>query len=114
MLESIGVLLLVTAASNAQAATYTCTGLVDLVDRAYEGSVLIDSVALYGNETGRQICNLNTTWNGVTPAVCQGWLARLLVAVAQGGNVTVQYNDTLSACSQQPAFGSASNPWAIW
>jgi hypothetical protein len=99
------------ATANAQ---YTCTGTVDFVNQAYDGSVIIDSTALYGNETGRQVCNLNTSWNGVTPAVCQGWLAKLLSAIAQGTPLTVQYNDALTACSQQPVYGSATNPWAMW
>lgn len=108
----MGLLLaLIASTANAQ---YTCSGPVDFVNQAYDGSVILDSTALYGNETGRQICNLTTSWNGVAPAVCQGWLAKILAALAQGTPITVQYADSLTACSQQPVYSAATNPWAIW
>jgi hypothetical protein len=60
------VLFLVAVCPSVQAA-YVCSGPIDFVEQAYDGTININAVALYGNTTGRQICNLNTTWNGVPP-----------------------------------------------
>jgi len=93
---------------------YACTGKVDGINQAYDGTVSLYSSAIYGNSVGHTVCNLTTTWKGVTSDTCKGWLAKMFLAQAQGTNITVQYNDNYTACSQQPSFADASNPWAMW
>jgi hypothetical protein len=101
-------------ATNESSAAYVCSGKIDAISQPYEGSVQLWSVQLYGDSTPRTICNLKATWNGVDPAVCRGWLAALLSAKAMGSVVNIQYNDTMTACAQQPAYANAAAPWSIW
>jgi hypothetical protein len=94
---------------------YTCTGQIDLINQAYEGSVAVVSNDLFHDpQAGRTICNLNQKYHEVTPVVCQAWLSKLLAAQSRGAKITIQYVDGSGSCAQQPAWSNASAPWSIW
>jgi hypothetical protein len=94
---------------------YSCTGQIDLINQAYEGSVSVVSNDLYHDpQAGRTICNLNQKYHEVTPVVCQAWLSKLLAAQSLGAKITIQYVDGYGSCAQQPAWSNANAPWSIW
>ena len=101
------------AISPSANAAYICSGKIDSLGQPHDGSVLLTSTQIYGDTVARQICNLKLTWNGVDPVVCRGWLTALLAAKTAASPIALQYNDSKTACSQQPAFGYAGFPWSI-
>ena len=107
-------LVLVLTASKSAFSAYQCTGKIDGINQAYEGSVSLYSSSIYGDSTGRLICNLNVEWKSVSPETCKGWLSKLLSHKAMSEEITIQYADAYSSCSEQPVWGGASHPWAFW
>ena len=114
MINKTTVILLIGGITNSAHAAYTCTGKIDAINQGHDGSVSITSTAMYGNSQGRKICDLSIEWNGVSPDTCKGWLSKLLSHEARSEEITLQYNDANTACSDQPAWSSASKPWALW
>ncbi len=100
--------------SNAAYAAYSCTGKIDSINQPNSGGISIMSYSLYGDPQGRTICFLTQEYKGVNTETCKGWLAKLLSFEARGKDITVQYNDSRSSCTNQPAWGAASVPWALW
>lgn len=73
---------------------YECTGTLDMVAVSPSGVVTVSSLS-----SGLGVfypCNLYSTAYGVPPAVCSGILATLLMAKAQGSQVTWGFNDSLT------------------
>ena len=56
-----------------------------------------------------QVCNLNTTWKGVTTETCKGWLSLAQVAQVAKTGVTVYYAD-ITSCADMPVYQASPNP----
>ncbi len=91
---------------NAQA---NCVGKVDRVQLTGAGAVELISTPLYGNTTGRRVCNLSTAWKGVTPEACRGWYALILASLAQDREIKMQY-PAGETCATQPSWSDANPP----
>lgn len=111
MIVMVGFMLILPASAIA---AYTCSGTLDYLNQPYDGSVLIGSSTMFGEPSGRVVCSLTADWKGVSPETCKGWLSRLLASYIANKPVTIQYNDSFSACTEQPAWDAASHPWAIY
>ena len=111
MKHKIVTLLLSIAFSNL-AFGYACEGKVDNLQVAANGVVQIMSVALYGDSAGRSICNVSSTWKGVTTESCKTWISMILVSQSTDTNISIVYDDGLS-CSTQPTWGNANAPFLL-
>ncbi len=89
-----------------------CVGKIDAIQHGYNGRVSIISAGLYGDAGARDICRVDTAWDGVPVGACKAWLSTLLVAYVAGKEVWVQYPGDV-ACSSIPTWENASRPHAI-
>lgn len=86
---------------------------------AFQCSSSIGSVLVYGdgtvnvNHSGRGdytvVCNLNSTYKGVSPSTCAIWSAMILQA-KRANSVLQFYYDGAGACSTLPTYSSAPVP----
>lgn len=82
-----------------------CSGTVSRVLVYNDGKVLIVG-SWRGDYT--TVCNVSTTWNGVSPSICVSWLAQLNAATTMNKTAVLYYvgvNDcaTLLTYSNSPA-----------
>ena len=104
--EGIGRLTSITDQSGTITYTY------NEIQVAANGVVQIMSVALYGDSAGRSICNVSSTWKGVTTESCKTWISMILVSQSTDTNISIVYDDGLS-CSTQPTWGNANAPFLL-
>jgi hypothetical protein len=71
------------------------------------GNVVILGTWLNGYQ---QICNVNTTWNGVSPTTCKGWLSIVELVTISGKTAILQMDDTVTSCSSIPNYASSPAP----
>jgi hypothetical protein len=95
------------------ASDYTCRGGIDAISQSHSGAIALISKDIYGDNSGRMVCNLNDTWNGVSVEVCKGWLSKLLSVNAMSKDIIIQYVDELS-CTTQPKWSAVGRPSAFW
>lgn len=57
-----------------------------------------------------EICNLNQTWNGVSPETCFSWFSSVNNAILYNKNVEIYYSGSDFDCSTIPTYGSAPSP----
>jgi hypothetical protein len=60
-----------------------------------------------------QVCNINTTWKGVTPATCAVWVGLLKNAISRKSNMTWYYGED-TPCNLIPYYGFAPAPAYLW
>lgn len=91
---------------NAAAGPQWCSGSVEKSWVNKNGNLYI-----FGSwrKEHTQICNINNTWNGVSPEICKSWLSIVLAAKMSSTPVTVQYADVPS-CSEIPKYESSPSP----
>lgn len=94
------------AVSNAASAATICSGTISNTILYNDGQVSLR--ASWRNDY-TTICNLKTTWQGITPDICAGWMAKLDAAVTFNKPVTAYYAADL-ACSALPTYGSSVAP----
>ena len=56
------------------------------------------------------ICSLDGSWNGVSPATCNGWMAEVTSALLTDKEVLLHYADPVSVCANVPPFYQAPSP----
>ncbi|MBT2134661.1 hypothetical protein KK137_09975 [Croceibacterium sp. LX-88] len=93
------------ASSSAFAAT-SCSGTISNSILYNDGQV---SVRASWRNDYTTICNLKSTWQGITPDICAGWLAKVDAAVTFNKPVTAYYAADL-VCSALPTYGSSVAP----
>ena len=83
-----------------------CKGIIKDVWVQKNGSVYI-----HGDWRGTHtaICNINSSWKNVLPAVCKNWLGIAQQAHATRTEVIVRYGKT-SSCKTIPHYGNAPSP----
>lgn len=90
------------SANPASAAVYGCTGPIDWVSVSPNGVVTTSSqssgLAVFN------VCSINSTTYGVTPAACNAMLATLLAAKAAASQVSWMFSDSLT-CSRSTYNG---------
>lgn len=61
------------------------------------------------------ICNLQTTRNGVTPNTCFGWFSKISTAVAQQKKISIYYLTAsgVTTCATIPTYASSPAPGYI-
>lgn len=87
----------------------SCIGKVDRVQLTGSGDVELISKDLYGEDTGKKLCEFSNSWKGVTPEVCRGWYSLILTTIAQSSELKIQYTDEL-VCSDVKDWGYAEAP----
>ena len=88
--------------SRLLAAVLAC--VLPLHANAFDCAVQVRRVLLYkdgglhvlhsGNEGYIRFCNMNTNYDGVSPAVCAAWYAKLLLIKKNGGTAQLYYSGT--------------------
>lgn len=91
--------------SPAYAAAY-CDSYVDQFFTTQAGDVLV--LPAFRNDWV-QICNVQSAWNGVSPATCTSWLSTLISGMISRKQFTFYYASA-SVCSTIPTYGSAPAP----
>lgn len=57
-----------------------------------------------------EICNLNQTWNGVSPETCFSWFSSVNSSIIFNKNIEIYYTGSNFACATIPTYGSAPAP----
>ncbi|WP_298309183.1 hypothetical protein [uncultured Erythrobacter sp.] len=100
--------LILAAAVPASAQSQSCEGFLTGSYIYDEGSAVVNTD---WSPTWFQICNVKTTWKGITPDICLSWLAKVDAAVTHGKNVRFYYQgNKISACNQIPSYVDAPAP----
>ena len=79
-------------ALNSYAGSIECIGKVDRIFNHKNGRLAITSVAMFGDSSGRDICNLITPRGDVPVEICKTWLSQLLVSYSSGKNARIVYS----------------------
>ncbi|MBS0449128.1 MAG: hypothetical protein JSR59_24670 [Proteobacteria bacterium] len=58
----------------------------------------------------QQICNVNATWNNVSPTTCKGWLSVVELVTATGKTAILDMSDAVTSCSTIPGYASSPAP----
>lgn len=105
----IAIMLASLAPSQGARAAAWCTGTISASWVSAGGDVY-----LLGSWVGThtRICNLDSTWSGITPSVCASWMAKIDAAISTSRQVTVYY-DSISDCSTIPSYTNAPAPWYV-
>ena len=85
-----------------------CTGTVtrQYVDSASRVFILPTYAPSY-----TMVCDLDTTWNGITPDLCKTWFAQLQAAFHTQSLVIVYYNAvSYPSCGDLPSYTAAPTP----
>ena len=78
------------------------------------GMIELYASELYGSNHGRTICNITTTWKGVTAETCKAWYSNLLSLSAQNKPAVIYYLDNeASACSNVAYYNEAVVPFGL-
>ena len=104
----MAVMTMLVLSHQASAANLWCTGTVKrmFVDNYSKIFVLGD-----WNSNYAMICDLDTTWNGITPELCKAWFVMLQGAYHTKSNTTIQYaNTSIATCLDIPHYGAAPAP----
>jgi hypothetical protein len=56
-----------------------------------------------------QVCNINETWKGITPATCASWQGMIRSAVARKTSMLFYYAEP-TPCASIPTYGNAPSP----
>lgn len=59
-----------------------------------------------------QVCNINQTVDGVTPANCATWISLIRNAVTNNADTIIYYADAPS-CASVPIYGAAPIPYYV-
>ena len=60
------------------------------------------------------ICNVNASWNGITPELCKAWISEVLSIILADKPVTMYYNHIdVASCATIPAYANAPAPGYI-
>jgi hypothetical protein len=89
-----------------------CVGKFEKFHVIFDGRVQVYGNALYGNNTGRSVCDVSKVWKGVAPEACKSWVSILLTAQAAQQPIRIQYPDGIS-CRSMPTWGGAIAPQMI-
>ena len=100
--------------SSGEAYALACTGKVYNISVTQSGRVSVISPEIYPDGNGKDICNTETPFKGVSLTVCRSWLAILMTAKVSNRTVTVQYPDSTYSCSTFPNWENALAPFSIY
>ncbi|GAA6167041.1 hypothetical protein [Sessilibacter corallicola] len=92
-------------------ANVVCSGKIDRVQVTQQGHVELRSSEIYGNETGRTLCNLSFEYKNVATNTCQAWYSFLLASKAQKEAIRIQFYN--GECSNQATWRDAEVPHMI-
>lgn len=92
-----GLALSLGVASPAMAGTW-CTGTLLKSYLQNDGSLIVETS--WSGWT--KVCNLKADWQGITPDICAGWLARVDAAVSMDLAVQIHYDETYASCAAVP------------
>lgn len=98
------VLVALTVAASASAASYYCDSHVQGLTTERGGLVIISSFA---GSTALQLCSMHVAINGVSTDECKTVYATLLAAQLAGRQIRLWFNDSLT-CATQPAWANAT------
>jgi hypothetical protein len=104
----IGLLLL--SSSIIQASEQRCTGSITDIWVHRDGSVYISGT---WRDAHTKICNLATTWKGVSPNTCKSWQKLAQRAHATQKTIILEYSNlsfSFSACKRIPTYDKAPSP----
>ena len=93
---------------SASASSLFCAGTVEQVYVGANSQVFIQG-SWHTNWT--MICDLDSTWKGITGEACKSWFAMALTAHQAKSNVMVRYDNIQSTdCAALPIYGSSPAP----
>ena len=93
--------------SPAHADAY-CVGLLNEALTYNDGGVMIYS---QWRNDWTHICNLNTTWNSISPQTCFAWFSQIQTAVTARRPIGVYYAGLAPAqCATMPVYTSTPAP----
>lgn len=105
-MDKLFILLVTMIAFQANAAGKWCNGTIDNSYIEHSGNVFIIG-SWRGEHT--KVCNLNSTWKGITASTCKTWVGYIQLALVSRAPVTMHYSD-ISSCSSIGPYGSAEKP----
>jgi len=91
---------------NALAATFQCSGQVEIIALNPSNGMLQVNTG-YGMH---YLCQIQTEFNGVHPEVCKAWYSMFLTAQASGRPVTQNYDSTNGDAQNCSDLGSWVTP----
>jgi hypothetical protein len=98
---------------NAQAATLSCTGVVSDVTVYGSGVVRFKTEGANLSENV-YICDLDSSWKGISPEACKSMLSQGQIAMTTGIQVTVRYvTSDYSACAELPINSLSIAPSSV-
>ena len=93
---------------SASANSLFCRGTVEQMYVTDSSQVLIEGS---WHTSWTMICDLDSTWNGITAELCKTWFAMALTAYQANSEVMVKYTNPPSAdCATLPTDGAAPAP----
>ena len=92
----------------------SCTGKVSNISIAQDGRVSVISPEIYPDGNGKDVCNTDIPFRGISLSVCRGWLGLLMAAKASNRTVTIQYTDSTYSCSTFPNWENALAPISVY
>jgi len=85
-----------------------CTGSVS---RVYVDSASRMYIMASWKSSYSMICDLDTTWNGITPELCKSWFAMLEGAYHAQTTVIVYYSGvSYGSCAEIPNYTASPKP----
>ena len=111
-LQSLFILSVLSCVSVNSNAWHVCSGQVTFASIRGDGTVSIRSDTAFSDGQSRDICSLNSTWNGISPSTCKGFLGSAQIAQTTGKTLTLMYLDDTKACNAPPT--SYPTPYSVW
>ena len=107
-LTTLASLLVLLFWQSASATILFCEGTVEQVYVAANSQVFVQG-SWHTNYT--MICNLDSTWNGITGEACRAWFAMALTAYQAKSNVVVRYDNLQNTdCATLPTYAGSPAP----
>lgn len=106
MLKKISLLFVLIFSVEASSRDFFCTGKITILAINRSGTLLVGGP---GGLPSTYLCNIETKTNNVEPSACKATYNMLLAAKAQGKEVSITFNPTISSCSSVASSGWATN-----
>lgn len=107
------VILLVLFSSSAIAGRLHCVGIIDKINVSENGSLSIYSKDIYGDSSGRTICNL-LKQDGIPVEICKLWSSQIMESYSSKRPLRIAFKESkYTSCLAHPLWDKADKPSTV-
>ncbi len=108
-----GITIFILLSSSAMAGRLHCVGKIDKINISASGALSIYSKEIYGDTSGRTICNL-ITQEKVPVKVCELWSTQVLESYSSQKELRIAFKESkYKTCLGHPIWDKADKPNTI-